>query len=180
MSAANAAAFDAEGEHLRNPANDAKAVQVMKGKGCERCNGTGYKGRVGLYEVMEVGDEVRELILSGASAVVVAAGYETGPGNLSHVGGTPEETHFYLGTGHLDEMTLGIGGCAANAGIDLAKLGASAAVVGRVGEDGFGVFVRLKDDAQVTGFIRPRDWSWSRRIFDIADTPPRDEAEPEP
>ncbi len=31
----------------------------------------------------------------------------------------------------------------------------------------FGVFVRLPGDAQVTGFIRPRDWSWSRRIFDI-------------
>jgi len=41
-------------------------------------------------------------------AVVVAAGYETGPGNLTHVGGTPEETHFYLGTGHLSEMTIGI------------------------------------------------------------------------
>lgn len=41
-------------------------------------------------------------------AVVVAAGYETGPGNLAHVAGTPEETHFYLGTGHLSEMTIGI------------------------------------------------------------------------
>lgn len=41
-------------------------------------------------------------------AVVVAAGYETGPGNLDHIGGTPEETHFYLGTGHLDNLTLGI------------------------------------------------------------------------
>ncbi len=41
-------------------------------------------------------------------AVVVAAGYETGPGNLTHIGGTPEETHFYLGTGHLSEMMLGI------------------------------------------------------------------------
>jgi hypothetical protein len=41
-------------------------------------------------------------------AVVVAAGYETGPGNLDHIGGTPEETHFYLGTGHLDTATLGI------------------------------------------------------------------------
>ena len=47
--------------------------------------------------------------LAGTSrAVVVSAGYETGPGNLDHIGGTPEETHFYLGTGHLDEMTLGI------------------------------------------------------------------------
>jgi hypothetical protein len=41
-------------------------------------------------------------------AVVVAAGYETGPGNLAHIGGTPEETHFYLGTQSLAEMTLGI------------------------------------------------------------------------
>lgn len=35
--------------------------------------------------------------------------------------------------------------------------------------ESFGVFVRLKNDPQVTGFIRPRDWSWSRRIFDLAD-----------
>lgn len=44
----------------------------------------------------------------GGRAVVVAAGYETGPGNLDHIGGTPEETHFYLGTGHLDPLELGI------------------------------------------------------------------------
>jgi hypothetical protein len=44
----------------------------------------------------------------GSRAVVVAAGYETGPGNLAHIGGTPEETHFYMRTGHLDTMTLGI------------------------------------------------------------------------
>ena len=31
----------------------------MKGAGCEKCNNTGYKGRVGLYEVMEVTDELR-------------------------------------------------------------------------------------------------------------------------
>ncbi len=41
-------------------------------------------------------------------AVVVAAGYETGPGDLSSVGGTPEETHFYLGTSHGSTLTLGI------------------------------------------------------------------------
>ena len=40
-----------------------------RGKGCERCNGTGYKGRVGLYEVMEITEELRELILVGASAL---------------------------------------------------------------------------------------------------------------
>ncbi len=41
-------------------------------------------------------------------AVVVAAGYETGPGNLSNIGGAPEEPHFYLGTGHLSTLTLGV------------------------------------------------------------------------
>lgn len=44
----------------------------------------------------------------GSRAVVVAAGYETGPGNLDHIGGTPEESHFYMGTGHLDTLRLGI------------------------------------------------------------------------
>ncbi len=48
---------------------DAKAVKAFKGKGCEKCNGTGYKGRVGLYEVMEITDELRELVLVGASAL---------------------------------------------------------------------------------------------------------------
>jgi len=48
---------------------EAKTVQIMKGKGCATCNKTGYKGRVGLYEVMEVDDEIRELVLVGASAL---------------------------------------------------------------------------------------------------------------
>jgi type IV pilus assembly protein PilB len=44
-------------------------IQTFKGKGCATCNGTGYKGRVGLYEVMEISEELRELILVGASAL---------------------------------------------------------------------------------------------------------------
>jgi type IV pilus assembly protein PilB len=48
---------------------ESKTVQIMKGKGCATCNKTGYKGRTGLYEVMEVDDEIRELILVGASAL---------------------------------------------------------------------------------------------------------------
>ncbi|MGA9355182.1 MAG: type IV-A pilus assembly ATPase PilB [Terriglobales bacterium] len=48
---------------------EAKTVKIMKGKGCATCNKTGYKGRTGLYEVMEVDDEIRELVLVGASAV---------------------------------------------------------------------------------------------------------------
>jgi type IV pilus assembly protein PilB len=48
---------------------DAKSVVPMKGTGCEKCNKTGYKGRVGLYEVMEITEELRELVLVGASAL---------------------------------------------------------------------------------------------------------------
>ncbi len=49
--------------------DEAKSVIPKKGSGCEKCNGTGYKGRVGLYEVMEIGEELRELILVGASGL---------------------------------------------------------------------------------------------------------------
>jgi type IV pilus assembly protein PilB len=47
----------------------ARTVKPYKGRGCEKCNKTGYKGRVGLYEVMEISNELRELILVGASAL---------------------------------------------------------------------------------------------------------------
>ena len=50
-------------------AEDAKTVVPNKGKGCEKCNNTGYKGRVGLYEVMDVTEDLRELILVGASSL---------------------------------------------------------------------------------------------------------------
>jgi type IV pilus assembly protein PilB len=50
-------------------AEDAKKVVPNHGRGCDTCNNTGYKGRVGLYEVMEVTEELRELILVGASAL---------------------------------------------------------------------------------------------------------------
>jgi type IV pilus assembly protein PilB len=48
---------------------ESKTVKVSKGRGCTNCNNTGYKGRTGLYEVMEIDDEIRELILVGASAL---------------------------------------------------------------------------------------------------------------
>jgi type IV pilus assembly protein PilB len=42
---------------------------VYKGRGCDKCNSTGYKGRVGLIEVMGIDDTIRELILSGGTAI---------------------------------------------------------------------------------------------------------------
>jgi type IV pilus assembly protein PilB len=48
---------------------EVKTVKIYHGKGCSTCNKGGYKGRTGLYEVMEINDELRELILVGASAL---------------------------------------------------------------------------------------------------------------
>jgi type IV pilus assembly protein PilB len=48
--------------------SEAGTVKCFHGKGCQTCGTTGYKGRVALYEVMPVGEELRELILQGGSA----------------------------------------------------------------------------------------------------------------
>src|SRR5205823_13278984 len=48
---------------------EAKITKIYHGKGCTTCGKRGYKGRTGLYEVMEINDELRELILVGASAL---------------------------------------------------------------------------------------------------------------
>jgi type IV pilus assembly protein PilB len=49
--------------------DEVKKTKIYHGKGCSTCNKGGYKGRTGLYEVMEINDELRELILVGASAL---------------------------------------------------------------------------------------------------------------
>jgi len=48
--------------------DEIKSLQLFRGRGCDLCSGTGYKGRVGLYEVMDIDEQVRDLILTGASA----------------------------------------------------------------------------------------------------------------
>ncbi len=49
--------------------DEAGKTTIYHGRGCAKCNKGGYKGRVGLYEVMEINDELRELVLVGASAI---------------------------------------------------------------------------------------------------------------
>jgi type IV pilus assembly protein PilB len=49
-------------------AEEAETLRTFKGEGCKTCNDTGYKGRVGMYEVMEISEAIQELILIGASA----------------------------------------------------------------------------------------------------------------
>ncbi len=48
---------------------EAEYVKAYRGTGCPACDNKGYKGRTGLYEVLEVTDEIRDLILGGASAM---------------------------------------------------------------------------------------------------------------
>jgi type IV pilus assembly protein PilB len=50
---------------------DAPSFLCYKGKGCPKCNGTGYKGRVGFYQVMPMYEEIRELILNGANTAEI-------------------------------------------------------------------------------------------------------------
>ncbi|MEJ5367942.1 MAG: type II secretion system ATPase GspE [Bryobacteraceae bacterium] len=46
-------------------------VPAWRGRGCERCFGTGYLGRVGIFEMMEMNDEIRKLVMAGADAAVL-------------------------------------------------------------------------------------------------------------
>jgi len=53
------------------PPEDAPEYVCYKGVGCPKCNGTGFKGRVGFYQVMPMLEEIRELILNGANTAEI-------------------------------------------------------------------------------------------------------------
>jgi len=64
------------------PAKEIGTFQPMHGKGCSVCNGTGYKGRVGIYQVMPVYDQIREAVYAGKNsdeinAIAVSLGVKT-------------------------------------------------------------------------------------------------------
>ena len=48
---------------------EAGAVVPLKGRGCRACSETGYKGRIAIYEVMEMAEELKEFVLNGASGI---------------------------------------------------------------------------------------------------------------
>jgi type IV pilus assembly protein PilB len=52
---------------------DLQGRQIYRGRGCDFCNGSGYKGRMGLFEIMVLDDELRELIIQNASTQVLRA-----------------------------------------------------------------------------------------------------------
>jgi len=53
------------------PESEVDSIICHKGKGCPVCNDTGYKGRVGIYQVMPMFEEIRELILAGANTAEI-------------------------------------------------------------------------------------------------------------
>jgi len=50
---------------------EAPSFVCMRGKGCPACNNTGYKGRVGFYQVMPMREEIKEMILNGANTAEI-------------------------------------------------------------------------------------------------------------
>jgi len=52
---------------LQLPIEQARRYKFYYGKGCPRCNNSGYKGRTGIYELLEVNDDIRDMISSDAS-----------------------------------------------------------------------------------------------------------------
>jgi general secretion pathway protein E/type IV pilus assembly protein PilB len=53
--------------------------ELWRGKGCRRCNNTGYRGRLGIFELLVLNDEVRELIMKRAgSGSIITAGRKNG------------------------------------------------------------------------------------------------------
>jgi len=46
-------------------------VVLYRGRGCDNCKGTGYRGRIGIFELMAIDDELREMIIQGASTVAL-------------------------------------------------------------------------------------------------------------
>ncbi len=51
------------------PPEETEGFEVQRGAGCRTCNNTGYKGRIAVYEIMVIGEEIREFVLNGASTM---------------------------------------------------------------------------------------------------------------
>jgi general secretion pathway protein E len=66
---------------------EGKSVESWRGVGCDACLGTGYKGRVGIFELMELNDEIRQLIMANADASQLTnAARRNGMGSLREDG----------------------------------------------------------------------------------------------
>ena len=62
---------------------DGDLIPVFRGKGCENCFNTGYRGRIGIFELMELGEEIRGIIMRNEDATkITAAALRNGMRNL--------------------------------------------------------------------------------------------------
>jgi general secretion pathway protein E len=79
-------------KHCRIPAElrtapDGRRVRSYRGEGCEHCFGSGYSGRVGIFELMELNDELRSLVMKNADASeLTASARRSGMRNLREDG----------------------------------------------------------------------------------------------
>jgi type IV pilus assembly protein PilB len=58
-------------KELRLTGEEIKGKKFYYGRGCSKCNGTGYRGRLGIFEIMVFNDEIRELVMNRASTNVL-------------------------------------------------------------------------------------------------------------
>jgi len=66
---------------------DGETIGAFRGAGCEHCSGTGYTGRVGIFELMDLNDDVRKVIMANADASqITAVARRHGMGNLREDG----------------------------------------------------------------------------------------------
>ena len=66
----------------------ASEIALQIGKGCRACNGSGYRGRVGIYEVMEINKDIEELITARAGSTI-EGGVRIGVVGGNDVAGVP-------------------------------------------------------------------------------------------
>ncbi len=64
---------EAQLKELQLTPDDVKGKKFHYGRGCSKCNGTGYRGRTGIFELMVFNDDIRDLIMNQASTSVLRA-----------------------------------------------------------------------------------------------------------
>ena len=78
---------EAQLKDLRLTEEEVKGKKFYYGRGCTKCNGTGYRGRIGIFEIMVFNDEIRDLVMNRASTNVLrAAAQKAGMGQLRDSG----------------------------------------------------------------------------------------------
>jgi len=81
--------------------DDIKDKKFFYGRGCKKCNKTGYRGRTALFEIMEFNDEIRDLIMNQASTSVLRAAAQKAGMRLLREGGLAQ---IYDGVTTIDEV----------------------------------------------------------------------------